>query len=106
MCESLFMLKLFTCMAYIEPPEAPRSLVVSATSAYTIPANWTPPAELGGRDDLFYQVEHSDPDNLGSFTGTVYLSGEDTTKFVLNNKFPTCIVTYDLHVAIWIHICK
>ena len=37
--------------------------------------HWTEPADLGGRSDLFYRVEHSDPDNFGSFTGTVYLSG-------------------------------
>ena len=66
-------------LVYIEPPEAPRNLAVSATSAYAITARWTPPAELGGRDDLFYKAEHSDPDNLGSFTGTVYKNEGDTS---------------------------
>ena len=37
--------------------------------------SWTRPADEGGRTDLYYQVEHSDPDNLGSYIGTIYLSG-------------------------------
>ena len=37
------------------------------------------PAQTGGRSDLYYRVEHSDPDNLGSFTGTVYKSGGSTS---------------------------
>ena len=35
--------------------------------------------ERGGRSDLYYKVEYSDPDNLGSFTGAVYLDGESTS---------------------------
>ena len=41
--------------------------------------SWTRPVYEGGRTDLYYQVEHSDPDNLGSYTGTVYLSGDATS---------------------------
>ena len=33
---------------------------------------WSSPAQTGGRDDLFYQVEHSDPDNLGTYINTNY----------------------------------
>ena len=29
--------------------------------------------------DLYYQVEHSDPDNLRSFTGSVFLRQHSTT---------------------------
>ena len=41
--------------------------------------SWTRPADEGGRFDLYYQVEHSDPDNLGSYTGTLYLGRESLT---------------------------
>ena len=40
---------------------------------------WSSPAVTGGRSDLYYQVEHSDPDNLGTYTGTVYLRGGSTS---------------------------
>ena len=42
--------------------------------------SWTRPADECGRTDLYYQVEHSDPDNLGSYTGTVYLSRGSLTR--------------------------
>ena len=61
----------------IEPPTAPRDLSVRAESSLHF--NWTSPAESGGRSDLYYQVEHTDPDNLGTYIGTVYLSGESTS---------------------------
>ena len=61
------------------PPDAPRALNVVALSAYTIQVSWLHPINKGGRPDLYYQVEHSDPDNLGSYTGTVYLSGDATS---------------------------
>ena len=35
--------------------------------------SWSRPSDEGDRSDLYYQVEHSDPDNFGSYTGTVYL---------------------------------
>ena len=50
--------------------------VVSSTS---IAVNWLSPTETGGRSDLYYQVEYSDPDDLGNFIGTVYLDGESTS---------------------------
>ena len=45
----------------------------------SIVVRWSLPAQTGGRSDLYYQVEHSDPDNLGTYTGTVYLSGRSTS---------------------------
>ena len=60
------------------PPIAPRSLNVRAESSRVVLAGWSSPASTGGRSDLYYQVEHSDPDNLGTYTGTVYLSGGST----------------------------
>ena len=66
-----------------EPPSAPRS--VSLTSQQTsITVRWSAPADRGGRSDLYYQIEISDPDNLGSYTGTVYLSGSSTSRALSN----------------------
>ncbi|CAI8024311.1 Ephrin type-A receptor 1, partial [Geodia barretti] len=56
-----------------KPPGAPRDLDIVAVSPNDIEINWKPPRDDGGRTDLYYQVEHRDPDNLGSYTGTVYL---------------------------------
>ena len=63
----------------IGPPSAPRDLSLT-TSQTSITVSWTRPADEGGRTDLYYQVEHSDPDNLGSYTGTLYLSRGSITR--------------------------
>ncbi|CAI8051432.1 Ephrin type-A receptor 5 [Geodia barretti] len=65
----------------IEPPSAPGSLSLSPQQS-SITVRWSAPADLGGRRDLYYQVEISDPDNLGSFTGTVFLSGSTTSRTI------------------------
>ena len=44
-----------------------------------ITVRWSSPTQTGGRSDLKYIVEHSDPDNLGSFTGAVTKSGGSTS---------------------------
>ena len=62
----------------VEPPSAPQGLTLTPEQT-SITAVWSSPAQTGGRSDLFYQVEHSDPDNLGTYTGTVYLSGGSTS---------------------------
>ena len=41
---------------------------------------WSSPASTGNRSDLYYQVEHSDPNNLGTYTGTDYVSGGSTRR--------------------------
>ncbi|CAI8036642.1 Ephrin type-A receptor 5 [Geodia barretti] len=64
-----------------EPPSAPGSLSLSPQQS-SITVRWSAPADLGGRTDLYYQVEISDPDNLGSFTGTVFLSGSTTSRTI------------------------
>ena len=66
-------------MFHIVPPTAPRNLSVIAESSMIVNFNWSSPAVIGGRSDLYYQVEHTDPDNLGSYIGTVYLSGKSTS---------------------------
>ena len=58
-----------------EPPSAPSDVLLPATNT-SITVEWSAPADLGGRTaDLYYQVEISDPDNLGSYIGTVYVPG-------------------------------
>ena len=61
-----------------EPPSAPGGLTLDVQQR-SITVEWSSPASTGGRSDLYYQVEHSDPDNLGTYTGTVYLSGGSTS---------------------------
>ena len=65
-------------MSPTEPPSAPRNMRLNEQTTSTA-VSWLSPTETGGRSDLYYQVEYSDPDNLGSFTGTVYLDGESTS---------------------------
>ena len=78
-----------TCNTYchvlfnLEPPSAPRDMSTSVTST-SISVTWSAPADLGGRSDLYYQIEISDPDNLRSYTGTVYLSGSSTSTALTN----------------------
>ena len=50
-----------------------------AESPTSLLASWSLPSQTGDRSDLYYKVEHSDPDNLGSYTGTVYKSGGSTS---------------------------
>ena len=49
-----------------EPPSAPHNLRLTeqATSIYV---RWSSPTETGGRSDLYYQVEYSDPDAPWTF---------------------------------------
>ena len=67
-----------SCMSYTEPPSAPGSLTLTAQQS-SITVVWSLPASTGGRFDLYYQVEHSDPDILGTYTDTVYLSRGSTS---------------------------
>ena len=46
----------------------------------SIIVRWSPPAEDGGRTDLYYQLEHSDPDSLGLYTDPVYVSGSTRSR--------------------------
>ncbi|CAI8048169.1 Ephrin type-A receptor 5 [Geodia barretti] len=58
-----------------KPPSAPSNVLLPATNT-SITVRWSAPADLGGRTaDLYYQVEISDPDNLGSYIGTVCVPG-------------------------------
>ena len=41
----------------------------------SITVRWSPPTEDGGRTDLYYYVEISNPEVLGSYTGGEYKSG-------------------------------
>ena len=79
-------------IVFAEPPSAPESVTL-APQQTRITVSWSPPAESGGRTDLYYQVEHSDPNNLGSFTGTVYLNGgsRSTTFSSLSPFTPYCV---------------
>ena len=49
-----------------EPPNSPHNLRLNEQST-SISVSWSSPTETGGRSDLYYQVEYSDPDVLGTF---------------------------------------
>ena len=53
-------------MCPTEPPSAPHNLRLNEQSS-SISVSWSPSTETGGRSDLYYQVEYSDPDVLGTF---------------------------------------
>jgi hypothetical protein len=64
-----------------------RHLITTAQSLrvlqkISINITWSDPADLGERTDLYYQAEISDPDNLGSYTGTLFLRGSTTSRTI------------------------
>ena len=48
------------------PPSAPNDLRFNEQTT-SITVSWSSPTETGGRSDLYYQVEYSNPDNPGTF---------------------------------------
>ena len=50
-----------------EPPSKPTRLSKTSVTENRISVSWGQPSTLGGRNDLYYTVEHSDPDNVGQF---------------------------------------
>ena len=74
-------------LSYAEPPSAPGGLTLTAQQT-SITVVWSSPAVTGGRSDLYYQVEYSDPDNLCAYTGTDYVNGGSTRRKVFNGLRP------------------
>ena len=60
----------------------PHSVSLTPQLSSIITVRWSAPSDNGGRTDLYYEVDISDPDNLGSYTGTVYLSGRSTSRTI------------------------
>ena len=73
-------------MSPTEPPSAPRNLRLNEQST-SITVSWSSPTETGGRSDLYYQVEYSDPDVPGTFIARYTQS----TSYTINNLEPYCI---------------
>ena len=71
----------FSCHFQPEPPSPPRSVSLTPQQS-SITVRWSAPSDNGGRTDLYYEVDISDPDNLESYTGTVYLSGSSTSRTI------------------------
>ena len=53
-------------MCPTEPPSSPRNLRLNEPTT-SIAISWSPSTETGGRSDLYYQVEYSDPDAPGTY---------------------------------------
>jgi hypothetical protein len=70
-----------------KPPSAPENVSVVAISPREILATWSPPTDHGGRFDLYYEVKISDPQILGEFTPSVYLTNI-TTRHVFPELTP------------------
>ena len=68
--------------SHAEPPSIPRNMVLTSLSATNdgsrMVVSWSAPSE-GGRSDLYYVVEHSDPDTAGQFIGTTCKSSTSHT---------------------------
>ena len=62
-----------------EPSSSPNSVTVSALPSRKMSVSWSRPSQSGGRSDLYYTVQHSDPDRLGQFIGTTCLSSSATS---------------------------
>ena len=58
-----------------------------ALSPQEMQMDWSPPTDDGGRSDLYYEVKHSDPQTLGSFSPPTYLPNSTTT-YVISNLTP------------------
>ena len=58
---------------HTEPPTAPLSLKMDIGST-AISLMWLPSTETGGRSDLYYKVEYSDPDNIGKYFASYTIS--------------------------------
>ena len=61
-----------------------------AVTPREIEVNWSPPANDGGRTDLYYQVEISDPEQLGEFEKSDYLTSTSYT-FVVRPFTKYCV---------------
>ena len=53
------------------PPSAPQNVGLTL-ARNSITVRWSPPAEDGGRTDLYYEVSRSDHDDTRSFNPSVY----------------------------------
>ena len=64
---------------FTEPPQVPNNVAVSEVLAWSINVTWSHPTQTGGRSDLYYTVEHSDPDRLGQYIGTTCKGSSSTS---------------------------
>ena len=64
-------------MCPTEPPSAPRNLRLTEETT-SIAVRWSSSTETGGRSDLYYQVEYSDPDDPGTFIARYTRSTSNT----------------------------
>ena len=62
-----------------EPPSSPNSVSVSALPSRKLRVSWSRPSQSGGRSDLYYTIQHSDPDTLGQFICTKCLPSSATS---------------------------
>ena len=74
------------CFLCSEPPGVCTDLQVTARANTTIAIRWRAPTTTG-RDDFFYRILHSDPDNIGRFKRTAN-NVTDTVTFTVTGLDP------------------
>ena len=72
-----------------EPPSAPRNLRLNEQST-SIAVSWSSSTETGGRSDVYYKVEFSDPNVPGTFVAN-YTRPTTFTKSTLKPHTSYCI---------------
>ena len=72
---------------FSEPPSAPYNVTVSAMSPRSIIIHWTHLSLFGGRSDLYYTVQYSNPEKLGEFIGTT-CKKSSSTEHILSTLRP------------------
>ena len=73
-----------------EPPSAPRNdPLIPQTNCITV--RWSAPADLGGRRDLYYQVNRSDHEDPTSYTFTDIVNGTNYTFCGLRPHTQYCV---------------
>ncbi len=71
------------------PPGPPLILEVTTITATNVTLSWTRP-EVTGRDDFYYSIEYSDPDNTGSFilSNENYVNSSSALSYTVPNLRP------------------
>ena len=81
-----------------EPPTAVRNLTVIDTTNTSITIEWEPPEEIG-RDDCYYNVEHSDPNDISKYIQhEESINCSDTTMYDVTGLQP--ITTYIIRISV------
>lgn len=90
---------------FTEPPSAPQDLVTMFFNATFVTMKWSSPGDLGGRSDLYYEVDCNQCDDLGtdctkecSPKVKIYLKTLKNTSTLANVKYLSAYKYYKFKV--------